>query len=196
MIRECVCAVIVSWAVLSGAQAGDQHAPAALQSIQAEFTQEKHLKLLVRPLVSTGLFVFQAPGSLRWEYLTPLHSVLLMHGGQIKKMIERDDHFEEDNGAGVDAMQVVLADIGNWLDGRFEENPMFSASRIDGRTVVLTPKEAGLQAIISRIELYLGSQDGVMERVLIVEGPDAHTQLTFTNVVLNRQIPQTTFLSP
>jgi len=164
-----------------------------LRSVQANFTQEKHLKILVRPLLSRGVFAFQAPQSLRWEYLSPLHSLLLMHDGRMQKMIERDGRFEPDNGAGVDSMQVILQDIGSWLDGRFTDNPMFKVTRPDDRTIVLTPKEPGLQSIISRIELRLGLEEGVMETVTIFEGPDAYTRLTFTGTVLNREIPEARF---
>ena len=164
-----------------------------LRSVQAEFTQEKHLKILVRPLVSRGIFAFQAPQSLRWEYLSPVHSLLLMHEGRMQKMIERDGRFEPDNGTGVDSMQIILQDIGNWLDGRFIDNPLFNVTRPDNRTVVLTPREQGLQSIISRIELHLGQVEGVMESVTIFEGPDAFTRLTFTKTVLNQEIPASTF---
>lgn len=164
-----------------------------IRSVQAEFTQEKHLKILVRPLVAKGVFAFQAPQSLRWEYLSPLHSILLMHDGRIQKMVERDGRFEQDNGAGIDSMQIVLQDIGSWLDGRFTDNPVFNVTRADDRTVVLTPKEPGLQSIISRIELRLGHEEGMMESVTIFEGPDAFTRLTFTKTALNREIPASAF---
>lgn len=176
-------------------EAADKEQP-LFRSVQATFVQEKHLKILNRPLLSSGTFAFQAPQSLRWEYLKPLHSVLLMHKGRAVKLIEHDDRFEQDNGAGVDTMQVVLADMGNWLDGRFDDNPLFSASQHQGNMVVLTPKEAGLQAIITRIELHQGAQAGMMEKVVIVEGPDAFTQLTFANTTLNQPIPETMFISP
>lgn len=188
-------ACLLLWPALAGGNpAGDQ--PAALQSVQAEFTQEKNLKILVRPLVSRGVFAFQAPQSLRWEYLSPVHSVLLLHEGRMQKLIERDGRFEPDNGAGVDAMRIVLQDIGSWLDGRFTANPLFHVTRTGERTVVLIPKEQGVQAVISRIELQLGPEQGVMERVTIFEGPDNFTRLTFTNAVLNRAIPVETFSKP
>jgi hypothetical protein len=167
-----------------------------LRSVQADFTQEKHLKILARPLVSQGIFAFQTPQSLRWEYLRPLHSILLLHEGQIRKLIEREGGYEQDNGAGIDAMRVVLQDIGSWLDGRFTDNPLFLVTRAGERTVVLTPKEQGLQAVISRIELQLGREEGVMEQVTIFEGPESFTQLRFTNTVLNREIPAGTFTQP
>ncbi|WP_319587649.1 outer membrane lipoprotein carrier protein LolA [uncultured Desulfobulbus sp.] len=167
-----------------------------LRSVQADFTQEKHLKILARPLVSQGIFAFQTPQSLRWEYLRPLHSILLLHEGRMRKLIEREGGFEQDNGAGIDAMRVVLQDIGSWLDGRFADNPLFQVTRAGERTVVLTPKEQGLQAVISRIELQLGPEEGVMEQVTIFEGPESFTRLRFTNTVLNREIPAGTFTQP
>lgn len=167
-----------------------------LRSVQADFTQEKHLKILARPLISRGTLTFQAPQSLRWEYLHPIHTVLLLHDGRIDKLIEHDGHFEQDNGAGVDAMRIVLQDIGSWLDGRFGDNPVFQVSRPSERRVVLTPKEQGMQAVISQIELYLGVQEGVVERITIVEGDEAATELTFSQVVLNQEIPVQRFTAP
>ena len=192
-MRTCALALLVC---LLAATALAQDGPSRLRSVQAAFVQEKHLKILVKPLVSTGTFAFQTPHSLRWEYRSPVRSVLLMHEGRIRKLIERDGRLEPDNGVGVEAMQVVFQDLGSWLDGRFEDNPMFAAARPDARTVVLTPKEEGLRAMISRIELHLGEQEGVMERVIIVEGEAGATELRFTDAVVNREIPASVFTEP
>ncbi len=165
-----------------------------LHSVQADFTQETHLKILTRPLVSHGTFAFQAPESLRWEYLEPLHSIMLMHNGSMEKFIEKDGHLQQDKGMGNGSMQFILPEISNWLDGRFAENRVFKVAHKDKRTIVLTPKEQGLASVISSVELHLGQQMGVMDSVTIFEGPDAYTRLTFTNIVVNRKIPENTFL--
>jgi outer membrane lipoprotein-sorting protein len=164
-----------------------------LRSVQGDFMQETHLKILTRPLVSHGTLAFQAPQSLRWEYHHPVHSIMFMHNGKMEKIIERNGHFEQDSGIGSGSMQVILPEISNWLDGRFTDNPVFGASYINERTIVLTPKEPGLQAVISAIELHLGQQEGVMESVTIFEGPDAFTRINFTNIILNREIPEGSF---
>lgn len=177
-----------------GPDSGAQHAPQIqLRSVQADFTQEKNLKILARPLVSTGSFTFQAPQSLRWEYRTPIHSILLMHEGKIKKFVERDGKLTEDQSMGLDSMQVVLSEIGGWLDGRFTDNAMFTVSFPDKKTVLLTPKEKGLAALISSIELKLADQAGLLDAVTIFEGPDSSTRLTFSNRALNQEIPAALF---
>jgi outer membrane lipoprotein-sorting protein len=167
--------------------------PVALQSIQADFIQEKHLKILVRPIVSTGTFIFQAPQSLRWEYRTPVPSSLLMHGGRVKKFIEKDGLLVEDKGMGLDSMQVVLGEISNWLDGRFSDNDMFSVSFPDKSTVLLTPKEQALAGMISKIELKLADRKGLLDEVIIFEGPESYTRMIFKNGILNKEIPVSVF---
>lgn len=167
--------------------------PVSLQSIQADFIQEKHLKILVRPIISTGTFIFQAPQSLRWEYRTPVPSILLMHGSRVKKIIEKDGRLVEDKGMGLDSMQVVLGEISNWLDGRFSDNDMFSVSFPDKRSVLLTPKEQALAGIISKIELKLADRKGLLDEVIIFEGPESYTKMIFKNRVLNKEIPASVF---
>jgi outer membrane lipoprotein-sorting protein len=172
---------------------GPQAQPVQLRSVQADFLQEKHLKILARPIISTGSFTFQAPQSLRWEYRTPIRSILLMHGGKVRKFVERDGVLAEDKGMRLDAMQVVLAEISNWLDGRFTDNAMFTVSFPKKQTILLTPKEPGLAALISSIELKLGEQAGLLDKVIIFEGPDASTSLTFSNRIINKEIPAAVF---
>ncbi|MGD9949703.1 MAG: outer membrane lipoprotein carrier protein LolA [Desulfobulbus sp.] len=171
-------------------------APLSVRSVQAEFTQEKQMKILIRPLHSNGTFVFQAPGSLRWEYLQPLHSLLLMHGGRVGKWIEQDGVLTQESGAGLDAMQIVLQDIGNWLDGRFTENPQFTVVHTDARKVVLTPKAKGLRSVVERIELLLGEEAGVVEEVGIYESAETSTHLYFHHILLNQEIPLERFITP
>lgn len=177
--------------VSSGQAAGDGRL--RLHSIQADFIQEKHLKILVRPLVSTGTLTFQAPQSLRWEYHTPVPSILLLHGGKVRKFIRRDGQLVEDKGMGLDSMQVVLGQISSWLDGRFTDNEMFRVSFADDRTVLLTPKQQALAGVISNIELQLADRKGLLDVVTIYEGPESYTRMTFSNRVLNKQLPATVF---
>lgn len=164
-----------------------------ITSIQADFTQEKHLKILAKPIISTGKLLFQAPRSLRWEYTSPFASILLMHEGKVKRFIEHDGVFQEETGMQLDAMQVVLTEITSWLDGRFTENELFSVSFPDRSTVVLVPKDQAFGNLIEKIELQLADQQGLLDQVTIIEGPGATTIMRFSNRVLNQDIPARSF---
>ena len=172
---------------------GIQSAASTITSVRAEFVQEKHMEILAKPVVSKGVFYFQAPNSLRWEYQSPVHSILLMHDGRTKRYILKNGAITEDAGAHLQSMQVVLQDIAQWLNGRFEENPAFSASLEPHRKIVLRPKEKGLANIIQRIELILSDRPGIIAAVMIYEGENSYTRFEFKNAVLNQPLQDSIF---
>ncbi len=182
--------VCIGWADSMEALKATSESPT---SVSADFMQEKHMKILSRPLVSKGKFYYQSPGSVRWEYLSPIRSVLLMHDGEIRRYIQKNDDMIEDKGAHLQSMGIVLQEISRYLDGRFDENPSFSARMEPGRKVVLTPKEASLASLISRIELDLSGRKGLIDSVTIFESEASYTKLVFSNALLNEKIPDTLF---
>jgi outer membrane lipoprotein-sorting protein len=164
-----------------------------ITSLSAEFVQEKHMKILSRPLVSSGVFYFQAPGSLRWEYRSPLRNILLMNKDGTERYVGTETGLVKEAGANLQAMQVVLEHITQWLEGRFEDNPMFAAHLEPGPKITLVPKEKAFARMIERIELVFSNQPGVIAAVVIHEGADTFTRLVFKNVVLNPSIDDSVF---
>jgi outer membrane lipoprotein-sorting protein len=171
----------------------------AITSVETEFVQTKHLPILNKPLVSKGKLWYQAPGSLRWEYLTPIHSILLMHKGRVRRFTcdTRTGKFREESGEGLDAMQMVLGEISQWLAGRFDQNPMFAARLEPGGNIVLTPREKAFGDVIQRIEIHMdtapGQPPGMIRRVLIFESKTAYTELDFKRTRLNQTIDSSVF---
>ncbi len=167
-----------------------------VDSVQADFVQKKSLPILARPLISTGKFLFQAPGSLRWEYYSPLPSVLLMNKGQVRKFVKHDGVFVEEHGMGLNSMQIVLQEITGWLDGEITDTPTFLAKRTGKNTIILTPRKEVLAKIISRIELKLQGESGLMESVTLYEGKNSFTRMIFSNSRLNETLPGEIFKKP
>ena len=168
----------------------------SVESVQADFVQEKQLPILAHPIFSKGHFAFKAPGSLRWEYFSPIRTVLLMHDGHTRKFIQHEGKFREEHGMGVDAMQIVLQEITGWLDGEITDTATFRVSSAGEDSIVLIPKEVALEKIISRIELKLLGKSGLMESVTLYEGEDSFTRMVFSAAVLNEKIAAGRFLEP
>ena len=166
-----------------------------VRSLSADFVQEKHLKILVQPLVSKGVFYFNKPDSLRWEYRMPVRSILLMHNGETRRFLEREGGFREDSGAGIQGMQVVMAEISLWLSGNFRDNPDFVATVVDEKVIVLTPRAESLSKFISKIELFPSDRPGVIQSVAIYEGDDSFTTIRFENVRVNEDLQESLFLA-
>lgn len=173
---------------------GVREGTGTIRTIKADFVQEKHLSILSKPFVSKGVFYYQAPDSLRWEYTSPVRSILLMHKGKMKRYTETVDGLEEDAQMDPQGMQIMLGQIALWLGGRFAEDPTFDAALKPNRRIVLTPKEKGISRIIQHIDLGLSDTSGIIRSVEIYEGEDSVTRIEFTNVVINQEIEESLFL--
>lgn len=162
-----------------------QKEAAGIFSVRAEFTQEKHMKILAKPLVSTGVVLFKSPRSIRWEYYQPVRSILMMDDGRVKRFIEGDQGLVEDSGPARQVMQFVLQEVSYWLKGKFDNSSNFIARLSGDRTITLTPVEESFSRIIERIELKLSDRPGVMESVKIIENQDTYTEYTFQKTQVN-----------
>jgi outer membrane lipoprotein-sorting protein len=166
-----------------------------IQTISAQFIQEKHLEILVKPLISKGAFYFRAPGSLRWEYTSPIQSILLMHDGKVRRFMGSENGFKEDAGPGLQGMELVLQEITRWLKGDFSHNPDYHASLGGDNKIVMVPKNKAFAKIIQKIEILLSDRPGVIETVTIYEGKTSFTKIRFRDVSINGELADTLFES-
>ena len=162
-------------------------------SVRAGFTQEKHMKILARPLVSEGILLFQGPDSLRWEYKHPVQSILLLHNGNTRRFVQKDGSLVEDASVNLQSMQVVVQEITQWLNGRFDENPAFAAGLEPGRKIVMTPRDESFARLIQRIEIVLSDRPAVIKSVMIFESENSFTKLDFKDVILNQKLDDALF---
>jgi outer membrane lipoprotein-sorting protein len=172
---------------------GIKKAAEQVRSIRADFVQEKHMKILKKPLFSKGILYYRIPGSLRWEYESPVKSILLMHNGQTKRYIQSKDGLVRDKGAGLQAMQFVLPEITRWFGGQFDENPDFEATLESGSRIVLRPKKQAIAKMITHIELSLADRPGVIKSVTIYESKETFTKIKFENPRLNNTLQDAIF---
>jgi outer membrane lipoprotein carrier protein len=162
----------------------------SIKSVSAAFIQEKHMKILAKPMISKGKFFFTAPGSVRWEYISPVKSILLVHNGAIKSYIEGRDGLVEDTKSKA-AMGIVMQEITSWLKGSFD-SPAFRAS-LDRNKIILTPKDKSFTNIISSIIIEYRTKEKIIKSVRINESSDSYTLITFSEVFQNKDIDNKTY---
>jgi outer membrane lipoprotein-sorting protein len=168
-----------------------------IRSVKAEFLQKRYLQILTEPLRSEGRFFFSAPGSLRWEYLSPLRSVMLQKGDAIQLYHFSEGVWKPEMTQAVEARRMVLAEIRQWFQGRFDESKAFTHLYFPGppARVILAPKE-GISRFIHRIEIVLSAKPGVIDRVEIEEPGGSRTSIEFRNVEVNSSLPWEIFEKP
>ncbi len=174
-----------------------REAYAKIRSVKAEFVQKRALPILKKPLLSEGRFFFKVPDSLRWEYLSPLRTVMLQKGKDIRMYNFSEGVWKPEMTQAVEARRMVLAEISHWFQGRFNESQGFQQIYAAGppAQVILVPGE-GINRFIQRIEIVLSSRPGVIDRVEIEEAGASRTSIEFRNVELNTTLPPEIFEKP
>jgi outer membrane lipoprotein-sorting protein len=202
MKRWMACLCLATGLTLGGAAQGWTESWQAIRAaaqnvhtIETDFVQTKRLKILAHPIVSRGKMSYRSPMQLRWEYTSPAQSVLIMNRGDVHRYLRRGDQYVADSSVNVDAMKVVLSEIHGWLEGKFTDSKTFRPTLNSGPppTVELVPIEPALRQIIAKIVITLGSAEGVVESIDIVENEDASTRIEFVNNRLNAPLSDSLF---
>jgi outer membrane lipoprotein-sorting protein len=191
-------AMMVSVNANATSMADIQKAAGSIRSISADFIQEKHMKILVKPLISKGIIRFQSPDALRFEYREPIQNILIMQNERVSRYIRKDDTFIRDNAAAMSAMTVVMDEISQWLKGNFNTS-VFDATIENAPApgkIILVPKDKSMTHFIQDIVLVLSEQPGVFKEVIIRESQDSYTRLRFDKVQLNKPITPDVFAAP
>lgn len=113
---------------------------------QGMFQQEKHLKFLRKPLISTGTFTYHQSKGVIWKTLTPIPSLLLVNESRLL------------TGQGEQAVpaafgNVFKAMLGGELERLIEGFTITGEEQQTSWRLQLKPKDELLQQIISTIVL-------------------------------------------
>jgi outer membrane lipoprotein-sorting protein len=180
---------------------GVRQAAAAVKTIETSFVQTRTLKILRKPLVSRGVMAYRRPNDLRWEYQSPLETLLVVRGGNVRRLIKHGGTWVPDASAKLEAMKIVLGEIGLWLDGNFTASKTFRpelrpADKGQPAHVDLLPVDPSLGKIISRIAILFGERPGTVDAIDIFEEGEGVTHIAFENPRYGQAIPDERFEPP
>jgi hypothetical protein len=169
-----------------------------VNSLAAEFSQTKQLKILAHPIRAEGRLYYQRPGRIRWEYTEPIRSVLISNQEGIRRLTWRGGRYHPDADAKLKPVQMVLGQLELWLRGDFSKSTLFVATLEAGPPVrvKLVPRDKGLGKLIAAVYVVLSVTPGVVDTIEIWEGPDAVTRIQLKNVKVNQPLPARTFQPP
>jgi outer membrane lipoprotein carrier protein len=169
----------------------------SVSTIKADFRQIRRLEILNAPLISRGIFYYEVPDLLRWEYSFPLRNVMLKQGESIRVYQFRGGGWKRDSNQALEVRGMIFAEINRWLRGRFEETggftPSFSAGPPVG--ITLTPRDE-FKRFLRRIELVFSERPGIIRSVEIIESEKAKTRIEFMNIDINIILPAGIFEKP
>lgn len=150
------------------------------ETLQGEFVQRKYLNILPHPLQSSGRFAFQADTGLVWETEQPLHSKLTFSAeGILQEQNGQQTWLARADQPGVavigQIMTAILTRDWNTLE-EFFTLEVAPAATADHWTLVMTPTQATLTAVMARIAL---SGDQHLRQMILVEQGGERTEIDF-----------------
>ncbi len=145
---------------------------------QGDFQQQKHLKVLHKPLISTGSFTYHQSKGVIWLTLTPVVSLLRVNESRLL------------TGQGEQALPAAFGKVFKaMLGGDLAQlSDGFEISGSDQKTawqLTLTPKDALLKLIISTMKL---SGDTELRELEIRETGGNLTHIVFINITHPEQL--------
>lgn len=181
--------------------AGIRKAAATVKTIETHFVQTKTLKILSKPLVSRGVMAYRRPNDLRWEYQSPLQTLLVVRRGNAQRLLKHGSDWVSDSSAKLEAMKIVLGEIGLWLDGNFAASKTFKPELRPAQAgqpayVELVPIDPSLAKIISGIAIRFAERPGTVSAIDIYEGSEGVTHIAFEGSTFDAEIPDARFEPP
>lgn len=167
-----------------------------IKTLSADFIQEKHLRIMARPVISRGRLYYKSPRFIRWEYLAPVKHVMLLNKDGASVYIWSEGNWVPDKAQGA-ARTLVLDEINRWITGRFNESTSFSHTYMPGPPpiVILKPGEE-VKRFIEQITVRFFKASALVDRVEITEDRGNRTAINFKNVQLNAQLEESLFEKP
>lgn len=167
------------------------------RTVLTRFIQERHLSLFDEPLRSEGFLCFQAPGRLRWETTAPYKSILVSDGMGVAQFEWTEEKWKKlDLGLG-GALQNVVAQIAGVMDGRYARDQRGYQATVargaDEWVITLVPQNESMRKMMAAIEIHLAADLQATRRVVLRETDGDHTDIIFTEQVVNFVPPPKTF---
>jgi len=167
------------------------------QTLSCAFVQEKHLEMLEEVLESHGQFLFKKENSVRWEYLEPIRYTILIHGG--KFTIDNDGKISEFSTESNPMFREINKMIVTAIRGDFVGNSDFEPAYFESQTdymAKLVPSSAQVQSMIESISIYFDKTSMNVEQVIFSEPGDDFTSIKFSDIQVNKPLPDESFIQP
>jgi len=202
-----ICAVAIGLSARAATAACDstpacleqlEAAQSDLRTLNARFTQTKHVSLLNEPLVSTGRFRFKRPDKVRLDLETPQAATVLIDGRNVSiPGVSAADM----QGMAATPMAAMFTELGALLGGQFERAQAHfqveaRAVADDGVAVLLTPTLPEWQRLFRTIGLTFAGRPLVINSMRLDDALGDRLEIEMRDVQRNIELPDAIFTTP
>lgn len=192
-----ICVLSVSAQTLDDAQIRQRvnQAAAAMKTLQCDFVQIKHLKMLNEEMLAQGKMYYQQSNKLRWEYTNPYTYTFVLNGDKVLlKNQQRNDVIDvNQNKIFREIARIMMSSVvGNSL----LDNKTFKTTiTINNSEWIATqiPQRKDMRQIFQRIVLHFNPQCAVVSCVEMIEKNGDKTVINLKNIRTNETLNASIF---
>ncbi len=155
------------------------------QVIHGDFIQEKHLRALPKPLISTGTFVLAKDHGLLWQLKTPLQQDYRITAQGIARRNASEWQMLPGKSAGAEQNRLFLAVLQGDSSGLQRDFELQLQGEASHWQLTLTPRSVLLKQIFTRINIDGGE---LVQRIELQETQGDSTLLKLQNSVSNQPL--------
>lgn len=165
-----------------------------MQTISADFVQEKNLGMLSEKISSKGKFFFKKENLVRMEYTDPYKYLVIINNsnvfvkdGQKENRVSAKSNklFQQINRMMVDCVQGTALSNPDFKVMVFESTPAY--------LIELSPVAKGMKAYFKNIHIILSKKDYSVNKLEMYEQSGDNTLISFLNKEMNASIADALF---
>lgn len=166
-----------------------------MKSMECDFVQTKHLKLLSDKMVSKGRMYYQQKNRLRWEYTAPHKYVFILNDTKVSiHNGERNDVIDTNQNKVFKEIARVMMNsvVGKCLNDEREYKVEINANTSEW-IAALTPLRKNMKQMFTSIVLHFDRQRAWVTKVELTEKNNDRTIIELKNVKTNHAISPNLF---
>ena len=165
-------------------------AASGMKTMQCDFTQTKHLRMLNDKMTSKGRMYYQQTNRLRWEYTSPYSYTFILNDDKVLlKNAQRNDVIDVNKNklfreiARIMMNSVVGASLTD--DKSFKSTIATNGSEW---TATLLPQRKDLRQLFQKIILHFNRTNAMVKQVELIEKNGDKTVIELNNIKTNEKI--------
>ena len=162
----------------------------AMKTMQCDFVQTKHLKMLNNDFVSHGKMYYQQSNKLRWEYTSPYSYTFILNNDQVLlKNKQRNDLIDiKQNKLFREIVRIMMSSVvGNCLAD--DKNYKVSIATIGNEWIAtLLPQRKDMKQMFQKLVLHFHAKKSVVNTVELYDKNGEKTIIELKNIRINETI--------
>ena len=165
-------------------------AASAMKTMQCDFTQTKHLRMLNDKMTSKGRMYYQQTNRLRWEYTTPYSYTFILNDDKVLlKNKQRNDVIDVNKNKLFREIARIMMNsvVGTSLT---DDKSFKSTIATNGNEWIasLLPQRKDLKQLFQKIILHFSKKNAMVKQVELIEKNGDRTVIELNNIRTNEKI--------